>query len=188
MPVSPKNLKIVQNNLPGVRKAIEALGSQRVLVGVPEDKGARKPEGGKPVPITNAALAYIHDNGAPEVNIPQREFLRPGIKSVQGKIVAMFKQAGQLALSGDATAIDRALNAVGLVAQSAVRAKITDGPFAPLALSTIQARARRGRKGAKKALKDIAAGLQPNADDVRPLIDTAQLRAAISYVIRKRGK
>src|SRR5260363_429767 len=44
--------------------------------------------------------------------------------------------------------LNKALHRAGLAAQNAVRAKMTEGPFKPLAESTLQARARRGRIGA----------------------------------------
>jgi hypothetical protein len=70
--------------------------------------------------------------------------------------------------------------------QNAVRTKITDGPFAPLADSTLRARARRGRKGAVAELKSRAQGNAPNNANAKPLIDTGQLRKSITYVVRKK--
>ena len=187
----PSNLKLKIDNVASVAAAIGALGKRRVLVGVPSEGGhggsnTRRPEDGKPVPINNASIAYIQDNGAPEVNIPQREFLRPGIELVQKQIDKALAVTGRAALEGDLTAVDRGLNVVGLIGQNAVRGKITDGPFQPLADSTVAARARRGRKGAKEELARRAAGLPPGVDLARPLIDTAQLRSAITYVVRDR--
>ncbi len=57
----------------------------------------------------------------------------------------------------------------GLMGQDAVRGKITSGPFVPLAPATLRARKAKGRTGEK------------------PLIDTGQLRAAYTYVIRAKG-
>lgn len=152
---------VVKDNLKLMLKQIQALAATKVLVGVPEAKGQRKGE-----PISNAALAYIHTNGAPEANIPARPFLIPGIKSVQKETAASFKKAGQAALEGkDFT---KNLTAIGLRAASAVKKKITDGPFLPLKPGTLAARRRRGRTGTK------------------PLLDTAQMRNAITFVIRKK--
>src|SRR5882724_12416208 len=60
-----------------VQLAIRALANTRVMVGIPSDKAARK---GK---INNAQLGYIHEFGAPEVNIPPRPFLVPGVQGAQ---------------------------------------------------------------------------------------------------------
>ncbi len=145
-------------------EALVKLASIRVMVGVPAEKGSRN-DGGT---INNAAIAYIQEHGAPEAGIPARPFLKPGIESKEAEILSAFKKVGKAAfVDGDPAKVDRGFNAVGLIAQSAVRAKITDGPFEPLKPSTIAARNRRGRTGTK------------------PLIDTGQLRNSLTYVIRK---
>jgi len=159
-------LTIVRDNLAKVSKAIDGIGRSRVMVGVPADKADRK-EG----PINNAALAYIQENGAPEVNIPPRPFMKPGVASVQPQIAAGLKKAGEFALQGRADAVNRQFHRVGAIGRDAIKAKITDGPFAPLKPSTIAA-----RKSKRKSR---------NNTDVKPLIDTGALRASISYVIRE---
>jgi hypothetical protein len=138
---------------------------------VPATKTDRRDESGAAVPINNAALAYIHENGAPEVGIPARPFLGPSVKENKSEIVAGFKVAGELAGKGNAAAVERQLHRIGLRAQAAARKKITEGPFVPLKPATIAARKRK-RKSRKNT-------------DIRPLIDTAQLRNSLSYVIKK---
>jgi hypothetical protein len=155
-------LTVVVDRAAEFRRAIDLLGSQRVMVGIPSDKAGRS--GG---PINNAALGYIHNFGAPEVGIPPRPFLEPGVASIQPAIEAGLRKAADAAFEGNPGGVTSNFNAVGLKAQAAVRAKITDGPFVPLKPATLAARRRRGRTGTK------------------PLIDTAQLRNAVSYVIRK---
>jgi len=157
-------LTITIDEVAKVVGAMRSLASQRVLVGVPAAEAGRRDED---TGINNAELGYIHDRGAPEVNIPARPFLEPGIKDVQPAIEDGLKSAADAAFMGRQEAVDRQLNAIGLKAQAAVRAKITTGPFVPLKLATLAARRRRGRTGTK------------------PLIDTGQLRNAINYVIRK---
>lgn len=175
----------IDKTLP-VAAALSTLASVRVMVGVPAEKALRKPDPGeKGEPINNAALAYIHENGAPEAHIPPRPFLLPGVRNVQDEIERGVKNAGQLALDGNSEGMMRQLTAVGLKAQAAVRNKITDGPFVPLAQRTIEERAARGRKGAIKQLAQMAKGLPFDPNLTRPLIDTGQLRASINFVIRK---
>lgn len=147
-----------------VTRSIRALISQRTMVGVPSDKDSRK-EGG---PINNAALAYIHNFGAPEVNIPPRPFMEPGIDRVKNQISTELKATGQAAFDGKFDRVDRGFHRIGLLAQASIRAMITAGEgFPPLKPKTIARRKRRGRTGTK------------------PLIDTGQLRNSINYVIRK---
>jgi phage gpG-like protein len=159
-------LTIVRDNLKKVSKSIDALGRARVMVGVPADKTDRK-DGS----ISNASLAYIHNVGAPEANIPARPFMEPGVASVQPQIAEGLKKAGKFALEGRSDAVDRQFHRVGAIGRDAIKAKITDGPFAPLKPSTIAA-----RKSKRKSR---------NNTDIKPLIDTGAMRNSISYVIRE---
>lgn len=158
---------IVRDELPKLNAALRALTANRVLVGIPAEDALRRPdpdEGGPP--INNAALLYIHEHGAPEANIPARPSLFPGIATVQGEINKRFETCARDALAGKTVNVTRTLTIVGLIAQNAVKAKITEGPFIPLAPATLAARRRKGRTGE------------------RPLIDTGQMRNAVTFVIR----
>src|SRR5438105_3747155 len=94
-------VETVIDNFAKMVKAVKVLTDTGVYVGFPADKTARK-EG----PITNAALGYIHELGAPEANIPPRPFLLPGLKLAQKEIAQELKKAGEVALTGDLTALD----------------------------------------------------------------------------------
>ena len=158
-------IKIRADNLAQMLAAVRSLGRDRVLVGIPSSAPGRR----NGEPITNAELGYIHEFGAPAANIPARPFLIPGAESVRNEAAARMKVIGEQALDGDKAAVDRGLHAVGLLAQNAVRKKITDGPFEPLAPATLASRRARGRTGTK------------------PMLDTGQLRASITYVIERKG-
>lgn len=154
---------------PVLLKSVKLLTERQVLVGVPDVKADRKGKTSKG--INNAALAYIHDQGSPAQNIPARPFLGPGIKDAKLEIQRRLEQVAKIALRGAMLQdIERGLSAVGMTAQSAVRNRITKGPFAALKPATLAARRRRGRRGTK------------------PLIDTGQLRNSITYVVRKAAK
>lgn len=155
-------VKITVDKWKQVAEGVRLLADTRVMVGIPQDRTERQQAQG----LGNADLGYIHENGAPEVGIPARPFLVPGVQTVQPRIEKDLANAGRLAMEGKTESVMRQFHALGLRAQAAVRGKITSGPFAPLAAGTIAARKRRGRTGTK------------------PLIDTGQLRAAINYVIR----
>lgn len=173
--------KIVLDNVAKVIGGIDALAETRVMVGVPAEKGSRNDA----APINNAALAYIHENGAPEAGIPARPFLKPGIEAKRDDITEGLVKVGTAALDGRPEAVDRGFHAVGLIGQNAVRAKVNEGVPPPLAESTLRARAARGRKGAQQELANRAAGLPASTELAKPLIDTAQMRNSLSYVIRK---
>jgi hypothetical protein len=159
-------LTVLHDDLAKMAAGIQKLATTRVMVGVPADKADRK-DG----PITNAALAYIQNNGAPEANIVARPFMEPGIQSVAKEIRDALGKAGELALEAGPDAVDRQFHRVGAIGRDAIKAKITDGPFEPLKPATITA-----RKSKRK---------NRNNQDIKPLIDTGSLRNSIDYVLKK---
>ena len=189
--MAPKNLTVTRDLTKSMAKAIAALAENRVYAGVPATTAGRKEDEGGPV--NNAELMYIHENGAPEVGIPARPVVHPAIAKARASIVATLHATGKSALSGRTEAVFKGLTAVGLIAQDAMRDRITTGPFVPLSPKTVAARARkRGtkrRKGEQQYLNLIAGGATPaeaqTAAGIKPLIDTGQLRRALTYVIRK---
>ena len=155
---------VTKDKVKAMLAALSILPSKEVLVGFPHD-GSSRNDG---TPLSNAELGYIHNFGAPEANIPQREFMAPGIAAVQDRITALFAQAGKASLAGKPDQVDKILHAIGLTAKAGVQNKLNQGPFLPLAPATLRARRARGRSGSK------------------PLIDTGQLRNAVTYVVRRR--
>lgn len=139
---------------------VRTIGDREVLVGFPASANTRS--GGE---ITNAALGYIHDNGSPAANIPARPFMRPGVENARAEAAAIFRDAAARELRGETGAIERSLHLVGLLVVGSIQRKITEGPFEPLRPATIR------RKGSS-----------------RPLIDTGQMRQAVSHVIRDRQR
>lgn len=155
-----------RTNKPALKRllaGLTSLPSTDVLVGIPQEKGARQGE-----PISNALIGYLMETGMPASNVPARPFLYPGVDAARSPVTKYLKQGAAYALEGNAAGVDRAMNAAGSSAASSVQRKLTAGPFQPLAASTLAARRRRGRTG------------------TRPLIDTGQLRRAITYVVRKK--
>jgi hypothetical protein len=134
-----------------------------VMVGIPHNKDSRTDSG-----YTNAQIAIVQENGSGAKNIPPRPFLVPGIKSAQKEVAEILKNGAIEALHGGN--IEVALNKAGLIGQSHVKDQIRNGDFEQLAESTLIARRNR-RKNGKAGTK--------------PLIDTGQLLASITYVVRE---
>lgn len=164
------SVKVTKDNTKAFFKSLKALTDKQVLVGIPSNTAGRQPEPGEPADINNATIGYLMENGSPAANIPERPHLKEGVASVTDQIVARYKAGAKAVLDGRSGSLDPTHVAVGLIAQNAVRAKITTGPFAPLAQSTLAKRRSRGRTGTK------------------PLIDTGQYRAATTFVVRPKGK
>jgi len=194
MPPSP--VTVVVDDVHRVITSIRELAGTDVLVGIPEENASRQAEPGEqPSPMTNAVIGYIQENGSPEMRIPARPWLTTGVRDY---VPQFIRRAGQIAAKvgkGDADAVRRGMEVIGLEAQVAVRRRLQMGPWQPLADSTLRARARRavGRglqivKGARRELARRAAGEAPSSEFARPLIDTAQLRNAVNYVVRRGRK
>lgn len=180
-------LTVRTDSLQGLRDALAVLVRDEVLVGVPEETTERPP-GVDKFEVTNASLAYIHDNGAPEAKIPARPFMIPGIESVRDKVTKRLARAAQLVLSGDVKKVEDSYQAVGLEAQLAIQMRIRSGVPPPLADSTVRARARKGRKGAQAELNRRAAGYGPSLQLATPLMDTNEMLKSITYVVRNRNR
>lgn len=156
------SIRVTRDEVKNVITNIEAMTGKRVLIGIPDANAGRK-DG----PITNAALGYIHENGSPARNIPARPFLVPGVEEAAPKAIEAMKKFAAQGLT-DPAAVDKGLNAAGLIAQAAVKNRIRNGVgFAPLAERTLAQRKASGKSGTK------------------PLIRTGQLLNSITYVVKE---
>ena len=157
------SVTVTRDNAKNVIAAIQDMAKKHVLVGIPSSENGRN-DGS----IGNAALGAIHENGSGVRNIPARPFLKPGVAAAADQCAKLLKSAAQNAFT-DKSAIDKGLNAAGLVAQASVKKRIVSQEgFTPLKAATLAARKRKGAKGEKA------------------LIRTGQLLNSITYVVRKK--
>lgn len=157
------SVTVTRDNAKNVIAAIQDMAKKHVLVGIPSSENGRN-DG----PIGNAALGAIHENGSGVRNIPARPFLKPGVAAAADQCVKVLKSAAQNAFT-DKNAIDKGLNAAGLIAQASVKKRIVSQEgFTPLKAATLAARKRKGAKGEKA------------------LIRTGQLLNSITYVVREK--
>lgn len=186
-------VQVTRQSFEDIIDSVRTILNVEILVGVPSDTTER-PEGLEPQDegaITNAALAYIHDQGSPEAHIPQREFMRPGIANARDGIERKLAAAMRAAMRGDVVVAEMSMQQAGLVAQSSIRNKIDEGIPPPLADYTLRKRNARTLKGSKSAQYEMSRrkqGLAPSTMYARPLIDTGELRKSITYVIRSRRR
>jgi hypothetical protein len=171
-------VKVTQDHLTAVSTAFRKLADRQVMVGVPSTRAGRDPEPGSTEEVNNAEIAYWMEFGVPEENIPARPFLGPGIRAAQEKVIGRFKQAASLALSGQTSGAESALEAAGIAAVAAVQNQIRSGDFVPLSPYTIEQRHRKRNR--------TKAWIAQHGQDDKPLIDTGQLIQAITYVVRSR--
>ena len=149
------------SKLPTVLAAMNGLKDTEVLIGIP-DRGERDGDSGSG--ISNAELAYIHSHGSPKMGIPARPFLQPSIEANRDKIAAQQAKVIKAALDGNISLTLINLERVGLMGQNFAKGwfKNAENHWEPNSPATIK---------------------QKGSDS--PLIDTGQLRNAITYVVRK---
>lgn len=116
--------------------------------------------GGEAVFVSNSFVGPVHGVTEPhKINIPERSFIRTGIRNGQGEQVKLNRRNLKKIVHGQMT-VDQGLGQLGLMAVKQVQKTIQDGDFTPLRPETI-----RRKKSSK------------------PLQDTGQLRKGIHYEI-----
>ncbi|TGE35879.1 hypothetical protein E4K67_22445 [Desulfosporosinus fructosivorans] len=179
------------DGLNGILDSLRSLSKIDVLVGIPEEESSR--EGGK---VTNAELAFIHTKGSPLNKIPPRPFVEPAIEDPENRemIAVELRKAAESALDEDSEAVSRFLARAGLQGQNVVRDWFTNSKngWPPNTPGTVLAKLRKDNSSIAQAavryvdeggsLSDIT-GLEGMT---RPMIDTDQLRKAVTYVIREK--
>jgi hypothetical protein len=152
----------VVKRLKQVMKRAEKLNRIQLVVGIPSDGKPRKSsEEDANADITNIELGLIHEFGVPEKGIPERSFMRSTASEESENLGKLANIKIDECLHGEISAYD-AFATVGAYFQGKIVDKITDGDFVTNNEKTIQ------RKKSDK-----------------PLIDTGQLRAAITYEVRE---
>ncbi|TJZ75584.1 hypothetical protein [Chitiniphilus eburneus] len=190
-------VKITIDDVGKVLGAIGELAAKQVLVGIPSSTAGRDDDG----PINNAEIGYVQEHGSPANNVPARPFLVPGVKDEMEPISRQLKRASQSALDGDKTKSEMALKTAGLLGERGARGKISSNIAPALKPSTIANRYRARKTAARRAGEEayssmVAAGAQAagmslseiqDAAGIVSLVNTGQLRNALTYVIRKKG-
>jgi hypothetical protein len=172
----------------GVLKSLHALLGKTVIIGIPENS-ERESNGDY---IQNAMIAYFMEFGSPLHNVPARPFLIPGATKALPKMIPQMQIAATAATDCDIPAALKALNRAGAMGAQSVRTEMSSGAFVPLQPATVASRARaRGEKRSRDEIKYLAlvAGGTPPGEaqamaGIQPLINSGQLRDAITYSVR----
>lgn len=142
---------------------LRKLERKDVLVGIPQQNASRKD--GK---INNAELLYVLSQGSVLQHIPPRPVLEPAIQAADNKrnISAELKQAAQGVLEGRPEDASRHLELAGQVGENAAKRWFTDP--------------RNAWQG------NAPATIKAKGSD-RPMIDTGELRRAITHVVEEKS-
>lgn len=173
--IKPGQYKVTRDNTKKFNDAINALDLHRVLIGIPEKNNKRKEENEQSTEgkddgfdgMSNAAIAYIQEFGSERAGIPPRPFLIPGIREAQEELVSEMR-FGILKSLKDKGEVNKCLTRCGIIGANWVKSWINSGiGFVQLSEATLKQRQAEGFKGTK------------------PLIRTAQMRNAVTYVLDK---
>jgi len=115
--------------------------------------------------LTNVEIGTIHEYGAPSVGIDERSFIRATLDELSAKYVQQARDFGRSVIDGKRTR-EQALGLFGARVCADIVARIDDGRVKPDISEATKARRR------KKSSK--------------PLLDTGQLKQAITYVVGRR--
>lgn len=152
-----------------IGEAIKSLKDQETVVGIPQTEDARKKDPTDQQGIGNAGLLWINNFGSPVNNIPPRPVMAIGIKLSGIPLVEEFRKCAKAALTNPG-ALDLYFQRIGIIASNSIKNVINnqigiDGPSE----ATLKSRESKGFRGTKS------------------LVVTAQMRNAITYVVRPKG-
>ena len=133
---------------------VRSMGLNKVEVGLPS--GGQHSD----TSLSMHELGMVHEYGSPTRNIPARPFIAPPIKDNVEKYKSMMRDQA-LKLIFRRTTLHNALSLVGEAGKADIQKYMLSANFAPLSAATIE------RKGSSK-----------------PLIDTGQMRNAITYEVK----
>jgi len=159
-----KNSKIIVRDLgwSDLMREIDKMKNSYTKVGFPSE-GAVDNRGGEDQYASMSEVATVgavHEFGAPKRHIPERSFIRSGVDENRKRLADLqTKEAGRV-MDGKST-VAISLGRIGEFMKGRIQAKITAGPFKPLAEATIAARKRPSEK---------------------PLIDTGSMRQSVQHV------
>jgi hypothetical protein len=155
---------ITIDRLKHFEQALKELSDISIVVGAPEDAKPRDDS-----KLTNAQIGYIHEHGAPEINLPARPHLKPGVEAVQRQISEQLQLAWDAAMAGKNYM--RYVAEAGSVAVKSVRSYIRGRIPPALEPSTLQRKRARGDKRVSTI----------------PLYDTRQYYKSLTWIMRKKG-
>lgn len=144
-------------------------------------------EDGTPV----AYVATIQENGAPEVGIPPRRFLRPTIDA-RTKAWTKLLESGVRAVSAGRATADQVFEGVGLQMAGDTKAQIASNAVEPLSPTTLVLRKWR-REGLPISGKTVGQAAAAYAEDPSiiagvpsdPLQDTGLMVATLTNAVGK---
>jgi hypothetical protein len=137
------------------------VSSAAVRVGILSDQPKRQRDGGGggKEPYSLVEVAAVHEFGAPAAGIPRRSFIRATIDEKRAEVERLERALLAQVVEGKIE-LRQALDLMGAKVAGWIQTRIADGIAPPNAASTV-----RRKKSSK------------------PLVDTGQLRSAVTWVV-----
>lgn len=189
------------DKIAALQQQLKELARKEVLVGITEDKAARQGDD----KINNAELLYVHTHGvrqpamrkemkqnidggmkyseahslylrthgSPLMQVPPRPVIEPAIEDKKEEIARQLGAASKAALDGAPALAQAAMEKAGMMGATAAQDWFENpkNNWPPLAEATLRKREKKGNR----------------RDDAVPLVDTNQMRKAITYVVRDKA-
>lgn len=114
--------------------------------------------------VTVGLIGIFHELGVPEINLPQRSFVRAALSAKLDELRGMQTRVAKLLVT-DKITLKQALGMLGAWGAGAIRAYITQGKVEPKLADSEAGRRTIARKGSSKTL-----------------VDTGQLANAVTWV------
>jgi hypothetical protein len=185
--------KLKVDKLKDLAQSLKDLAQLEVYVGIPEARTGRKGDG-----VNNAQLLFIHTNGSELRNIPARPVIEPAIEADDNKKLITYElgAAAKALFEKNAVEVRRRLHRAGALGRDAAKKWFTDprngwepNKFETVRRKLMQLTGKR-RTTALSALMSGAADYAWEGGNLSldtPLIDTAQMRNSITYIVVTKG-
>lgn len=170
-------------------KQLEKLKQTNIYVGIPEEKAGRR---NKKNEMNNATLMAIHTNGSPLRGLPERPIIEAAIEETSNaqKISNGLKDIGEAIVDEDIVKAKRLMKRLGQEASNMARAWFTD-PRNNWPRVKEETAMRQIKKATKKTVtkqerQEMVEEYMMGVSGIKTtLIDTGQMRKAITYVIEE---
>ena len=173
-----------------IKEAMGTLENAKVYVGIPEAETNRESQKDE---VTNAGLLFIHTNGSPIRHIPARPVIEPSIEANHEPIEQGLHATADYVLDGKKAEANQMLKKVGTLGANNAKKWFTDSRNGWRQNSPETIRRKLSKLTGKRLRKalDVLNSVSENMplvgttalDEINtPLIDTGQMRRAITWV------
>lgn len=170
-----------------LKNILDEIAKAAVYVGIPEEKTEREydyEEHYKNAPPTNAGLLFIHTHGSELMGIPARPVIEPAIENDRETLEEMLAKVAKAYLDGDLHRASELLEKTGQRGANDAKRWFRNSAngWPPNKPATIRRKILKANASSPKRAARLLRLLLEGAYEDTTLIDTSQMRNAITYV------